>query len=138
MFEIYTRMLFHHETDADGVCHFSNYFRICEEAFFHVIASQQCTSQVFAIRDATAQYMKPLRFPNRFAVEIDLVEMKRSNFLLGFTIQTQNESNARIQLRFVPMCQENWTPIPLPENIKLYLKEKVKPYDANNNAILFR
>jgi len=136
--EHYSRMLFHHETDADGVCHFSNYFRICEETFFHMASDGALANQLFAIREASAQYMRPLRFRDRFEVKMDLMELRRSNFMIGFSIQIQSEPAARIQMRFVCIHPEKWEPVPLPEEIKTYLKEKVRQYDSNSNTFVIR
>lgn len=127
----YSRTLFHHETDADGVCHFSNYFRIAEETFFFIVEEMGRTC-IFAIREATAQYLQPLRFGNQFEVTTELIELRRSNFTLSFSIQTAGQQIAHMQMRFVSIDPANWEPIPL----SLELKERLKHYDASHAAAL--
>lgn len=122
---MYERSLFHYETDSDGVCHFSNYYRIAEEAFFKMIADG--SEHRFAVANSSAEYSKPLRYGSRFQVALELTEMRRSNFTLKFSITENGSTAAEVSLRFVALHAENWEVIPLTQT----LRERLKIYDTN-------
>ncbi len=122
----YSRKLFHYETDADGVCHFSNYLRICEEAFFHSIREGFCDLS-FAVKTAAIQYSHPLRFGSKFEVVIQLLSLRRSNFELTFTICENGETKAEATIRFATLNPATWEVIPLPEPFK----KRLENYDTN-------
>ncbi len=128
MSELYTRSLFHYETDADGVCHFSNYLRIAEEAFYHAFR-QKFPDLDFAVIESQAQYLHPLRFGSIFQVVIEKKEQRRSNFELLFTIQENEIPSARIKLRFVSIEPKQWEVIALPEK----LKQELQNYEPHPN-----
>ena len=126
------RKLHHYETDKDGVCHFSNYFRICEEAFSAVIHAE-CGDLTFAVVNATANYQKPLKAFDSFAVALRIVEMKRSSFQIQFSIQknmTDNDSSfnpvsdvyALITLKYVMIDPLTWKAIPITSLIENLIK----------------
>lgn len=126
--ELYTRSLFHYETDADGVCHFSNYFRIAEEAFYYAFRNK-FPELAFAVIESQAQYLRPLRFGSTFQVVIEKKEKRRSNFELLFTIQENGAAAAHIKLRFVSIEPKQWEVIALPEK----LKEELENYDPHSS-----
>ena len=78
----YSRSLHHYETDADGVCHFSNYLRIFEEAFEFSLAEAGFPiselEHTFAVFNLQVDYLRPLRPNITFNVIIDFLRIKRS------------------------------------------------------------
>ncbi|ATV20678.1 hypothetical protein CFN58_05785 [Pseudomonas avellanae] len=78
----YNRHLHHYETDADGVCHFSNYLRIFEEAFeFSLAEIGVASSKVehgFAVVGLQADYAYPVRAGEKFTAVIRFTCVKRS------------------------------------------------------------
>lgn len=78
----YARTLHHHETDADGVCHFSNYLRIFEEALEHAFEqSGVCASRLdhgLAVVAVNASYVHPLRHGDTFDVQFTFTQVNRS------------------------------------------------------------
>mgnify|MGYP002784301162 CR=1 FL=1 len=128
MSKLYTRSLFHYETDTDGVCHFSNYFRIAEEAFYDAFRDK-FPHLAFAVVESQAQYLRPLRFGSIFQVAIEKKERRRSNFELLFTIQENKIPSAHIKLRFVSIEPKQWEVIALPEQ----LKEELENYAPRPN-----
>lgn len=78
----YKRHLHHYETDADGVCHFSNYLRIFEEAFeFSLSQAGFATAKLehgFAVVGLQADYVYPLRAGDEFNANIHFPSVKRS------------------------------------------------------------
>ena len=79
---VYKRKLHHYETDADGVCHFSNYLRIFEEAFefslAHICFATEKLEHGFAVVGLQADYAYPLRAGDEFSAEIHFPLIKRS------------------------------------------------------------
>ena len=128
--ELYTRSLFHYETHADGVCHFSNYFRIAEEAFYHA-SRNKFPELSFAVIESQAQYLRPLRFGAPFQVAIEKKDKRRSNFELLFTIEENGVAAAYIKLRFVSIEPKQWEVIALPEK----LKQELENYDPHPSSI---
>jgi acyl-CoA thioester hydrolase len=128
MLKHYSRTLFHYETDADGVCHFSNYFRIGEEAFYHAIG-QSFSDMNFAVIESHAQYKNPLRFGSVFSVSIQKIEMRPSNFELSLLIEEKGLEVASLKIRFVAMDAKKWEIIPLSQE----LKQRLKEYDTRPN-----
>ncbi|WP_122586147.1 acyl-CoA thioesterase [Pseudomonas viridiflava] len=80
----YNRHLHHYETDADGVCHFSNYLRIFEEAFeFSLAEIGLASSKVehgFAVVGLQADYAYPVRAGEKFTAVLRFTSVKRSFF----------------------------------------------------------
>jgi len=72
----YSRKLFHHETDADGICNHSNYFRIAEEAFFYFLDSLGIPLNqlpiTLVVTKTQAIYKTPLKFNDLFKVRIQI------------------------------------------------------------------
>ncbi len=117
MIKVYSRYLFHHETDADGVCHFSNYLKICEEAL-HQLIRHEFMDLKFAVTSAQSEYLHPLHFGDLFSVSIEILNIRRSNFEALFSIEEEGILNAKISLRFIAIEPTQWTPIPLSEQFK--------------------
>lgn len=87
----YKRRLHHHETDADGVCHFSNYLRIFEEAFSEKLRSLGfATEQLahgFAVIEVTAIYRAPLRHGDAFEVNLSFSAVRRAALTAVATVR---------------------------------------------------
>ncbi|KMQ80211.1 hypothetical protein BPMI_03778 [Candidatus Burkholderia pumila] len=81
---VYRRRLHHHETDADGVCHASNYLRLFEEALCDVLRSlerpPEHLSHNIAIAQAVITYKHPLSYGDQFEVTLRFVAIRRARF----------------------------------------------------------
>lgn len=130
MFKPYTRSLFHYETDADGVCHFSNYFRIAEEAWHHAVR-QEFPNLQFAVIESHARYVRPLRFGSSFFVSIQKIETRRSNFEMSFLIEENQLEVAILKIRFVTIDAKTWEVVPLLAE----LKQKLDTYEHNRAIV---
>jgi len=90
---MYSRKLFHHETDANGVCHFSNYLKLIEELldstlFFNTINP----NTAFIITSLDIKYLKPIKYGDDFNISIISIDIKRTWFVLGFLICGQENT----------------------------------------------
>ncbi|KMZ12020.1 hypothetical protein BHUM_06485c [Candidatus Burkholderia humilis] len=81
---VYRRRLHHHETDADGVCHASNYLRLFEEALCDALRSlerpPEHLSHNIAIAQALVTYKHPLSCGDQFEVTLHFVAIRRARF----------------------------------------------------------
>ncbi len=111
----YQRRLFHHETDSDGVCHFSNYLRHFEEAFSETLTALDLPMETlphsFAVTDVTSQYSHPIRFGDQFAVALDFSGVRRSFLVADATITSNGAlcANVRVKLAAIDRDTGNST-----------------------------
>lgn len=133
---IYNRMIHVYETDKDGVVHFSNYFRFAEEALYSGLRdfgfSFEQTEYSMAMIDASANYIRPIKFAEQLNIVISDIKVKRVKLvaLLDFSDSQQNNV-ARIQLTFVLIDSENRRSMPVPEHLKSSLSQVIaKPEEC--------
>ncbi|MFP3209345.1 MAG: thioesterase family protein [Nitrososphaeria archaeon] len=91
-FSVEFRVLFV-ETDANGVVHFTNYFRYCERAeeeLFRAIGLEfplYAKQNVWFPRvEAHCKYISPCKYPDHIRVRVRLEELKEKAYRLGFAI----------------------------------------------------
>ena len=121
---IYARRLYQHETDSDGVCHFSNYFRIAEEALFFGLLRIGCAVPIntrLVVREATGVYLKSLRAHSEFSVKLSAVQISRATFGLIFDILVGDTNTTVLKLKFACVNTETDQPSPLPLDLKCSL-----------------
>ncbi|MBR8343530.1 acyl-CoA thioesterase [Burkholderia ambifaria] len=79
---LYKRRLHHHETDADGVCHASNYLRLFEEALCNAFCSlnrpPEHLPHNIAIAEVNVIYQRPLCYGDRFEVALAFATIRRA------------------------------------------------------------
>jgi YbgC/YbaW family acyl-CoA thioester hydrolase len=130
-FPFYYRDIHVHETDKDGVVHFSNYFRIAEEAIFtglkklgFCFEENKCS---MAMIEATAHYNHPIKFSDRIKVVVPKIIMQRVKFLA--TVEFLDERNiclASIQVKSVLIEINDRKAIPLPDTLKIAVERCVR------------
>lgn len=107
---IYQRRLFHHETDSDGVCHFSNYLRMFEEAFSEALAAldmpQESLPHSFAVTDVTSKYHRPIRFGETFTVTLDFANVRRAFLMTQATITSDGALCATVDVKLAAVSHE--------------------------------
>ncbi len=115
-----------HETDAAGIVHFSNYFRYAEEAETAALASLGIFSEEslrhysFPRVQASAQYNKPLRFPDVYTVSAVIKRIGRSSLTWCFDISTPGRTCAAVEVTSVRCSTEDGCPCPyFPHEIEL-------------------
>lgn len=88
---VYRRRLHHHETDADGVCHASNYLRLFEEALCETLRSlahpPEQLSHNIAIAHAAVTYRHPLSYGDQFEVSLRFAAIRRARFDVLATVR---------------------------------------------------
>lgn len=123
----YHRSIHIHETDQDGVVHFSNYLRIAEEAMFNAFRTFghgfQNTGQSVAMLDAAATYLYPMKFGDRIAVVLTECAIRRAKFMLNFEFRRNCDVCARVRLMLVTIDIDGRNAIAIPNIIKGKLTE---------------
>jgi YbgC/YbaW family acyl-CoA thioester hydrolase len=125
----YARRLFHHETDGDRVCHFSNYFRIFEEAMMEFLRARDVplehAEHSLAVVVAHADYVSPIRFGEMFTVTLALGEIRRSWFELNATLSGEGDGpRARMALKLAAISRDTGESVPLSPKLRALLADQ--------------
>lgn len=131
---IYNRSIHVYETDKDGVVHFSNYFKIAEEALYsglkHFGFSFEDTGYSMAMINTQAHYIHPIKFAEKLNVIIAEIKLKRSKLLFTLDFNNNHRVNlAKIQLTFVLIDAQKRKAIPVPEQLKFSLSQTIINHD---------
>lgn len=134
---IYKRIIHVYETDKDGVVHFSNYFKIAEEALYsglkHFGFSFKNSQYSMAMINAQAHYIHPIKFAEQLHVVIEEVKLKRTKLLFKFNFNNSCLINlAEIDLAFVVIDLEKRKAVPVPESLKFSLSQTM--IDPHSNG----
>lgn len=131
----YSRCLHHHETDSDGVCHFSNYFRILEEAFDHALASAGMPAHAlphgFAVVNAGCTYLHPLRYGEQFVVDVAFSSVRRSCMVADVVIRKCDLICARLTSRFAAIDRYSNASVPLARGVRAYFDDIRTPREEH-------
>lgn len=118
----YKRRLHHHETDADGVCHFSNYLRLFEEAFSEKLRSLGfATEQLahgFAVTEVTAIYRAPLRYGDAFEVSLSFSAVRRAALVAVATVRSAKGVCTVVTGTFAAIERDTNTSAPLDRRLR--------------------
>lgn len=120
---VYERRIHVHETDKDGVMHFSNYFKIAEEALYSGLRklgfSFENTEFSMAMVSTAAEYIHPVRFAEQLQIVFTEVKVSRVKikFLMNF-LNPDQTTLAKIQLLFVMIDPAGRKAIPVPGKLK--------------------
>lgn len=86
----YKRRIAFHETDAAGIVHFGNFFRLAEEAETHALASLGSIitrdGYLYPRVHAEADYLAPLRFFDEVSVHCRIIRIGSSSIEWKFDI----------------------------------------------------
>lgn len=122
---LYERRLHHHETDGDGVCHFSNYLRIFDEAFCEALVQLgmplESLSHSFAVTEVHTKYLRPLTFGELFQVEMQFSTVRRSFLVAEATIGTCDDVNSTLTVKLAAVSRENNTSTAVSEHLRAAL-----------------
>ncbi|MCB1935903.1 MAG: thioesterase family protein [Nitrosomonas sp.] len=120
---VYERLIHVHETDKDGVMHFSNYFKIAEEALYSGLRklgfSFENTEFSMAMINTSADYIHPIRFAEQLRIVFTGVKVSRVKikFMMDF-LDSNQTALAKVQLFFVLIEPEGRKAIPVPGHLK--------------------
>lgn len=89
----YERDVFYYETDRMGIVHHSNYIRWMEEARIDFLGQiglpydeVEQRGILIPVLSASAEYIKPFRFGDRFRVQLCLTEFTGLRFTMEYAI----------------------------------------------------
>jgi len=120
---VYERLIHVHETDKDGVMHFSNYFKIAEEALYSGFRklgfSFENTEFSMAMINTSADYIHPVRFAEPLRIVFTGVKVSRVKikFIMDF-LDSNQTSLAKVQLLFVLIEPGGRKAVPVPMDLK--------------------
>lgn len=99
----YERHLHHHETDGDGVCHFSNYLRLFEESMTGLLRELALPLEVMdatlAVTSVRAAYHHPLRHGDVLSVLTGVTAVRRTYADFTADIQSGATLCCRVDVR---------------------------------------
>lgn len=137
MFKL-THQVNFYETDMAGVVHFSNYYRLMEQAehaFFRTLdlaAHDPSVPQRFAwLRvHSSCNYRRPLRYPDKIEIEMRIGKLGRTSVTYQFDFQLLGDTNegpvAQGQV-IVAHAERNseadpWASTPIPPDVRRKLE----------------
>ncbi len=113
------------DTDAMGIMHFSNYFRLCERAEQYYLGSKDIKAEgIFLPRvHATCDYTYPLRFRQKARVEVTIKDTGKRHITFEYHIfnQTAGKLSAKCNI-VVAAVNANMEPVVLEDKIVEKLK----------------
>ncbi|MCL4446989.1 MAG: thioesterase family protein [Thermoplasmatales archaeon] len=115
------------DTDALGIMHFSNYFRLCERAeqfYFDSKKLSENTTLFLPRVHSSCDFSYPLRFKQKARVELVLKEIGNRHMSFDFSIMNESEHrlSARCQI-VVASVNEKMEPTNIGEEIVRKLTE---------------
>lgn len=116
------RHLHHHETDGDGVCHFSNYLRLFEEAMAGMLREAgvpiEALDTALAVTSVKADYLRPVRHGELFSVRIGVGALRRAYVDLSADIQVGEQGCCRLDVRVCAVTRDDGRSTGLPETLR--------------------
>ena len=131
---IYNRTVHIHETDRTGVIHFSNYYKIAEEALYTGLNRLGFSFGNFeyaiSVISSHTNYYQPIKFANHISVIITDIEIQQEHLTFNFAFNDSDHSClTETQITFVLVETKNRKTISIPEDLKNKLNKKT----ANQN-----
>lgn len=134
---IYNRTIHLHETDKNGIAHFSNYFKIAEEALYSGLKRLGFSFGNFeysiSVINTFANYHQPIRFADHLNIIITEIKNQREKLIFTFNFNnSDHDCLAEIQITFVLIETKNRKPIPIPEYLKIKLNQTIVEKNTEN------
>ena len=126
---IYNRTIHLHETDRTGVIHFSNYFKIAEEALYSGLNRLSFSFENFehaiSVISTQANYYQPIKFADHISVIITDIEIQQERLTFNFAFNDSDHTRlAETKLTFALIETKNSKTISIPEDLKNKLNQK--------------
>ncbi len=126
---IYNRTIHTHETDRTGVIHFSNYFKIAEEALYAGLNRLGFSFGNFeyaiSVISTQANYYQPIKFADHISVIITDIKIQQEHLIFNFYFNDSDHNRlTETQLIFVLIETKNRKTISIPEDLKNKIKQK--------------
>ncbi|MGC8645963.1 MAG: acyl-CoA thioesterase [Thermoplasmata archaeon] len=118
------------DTDALGIMHFSNYFRICErtEEEFRILNRLEVPGISFPRVHAECDYKYPLKFMDMAEITLEIGDIGKKHIRMEFRIynETKNRLSAICNI-VIASINDRFEPIEIPE----WFIEKLKNMKEN-------
>ncbi len=126
---VYERRVHFYETDAQGILHHSNYFRIFEETRGEFLRNlgfpysqlRQRGYEVVLI-DAYTKYLRPIFYDDLIRVELKLEELTKVRFSFSYTVTVGSELKAKGRTSHCVV--KNGKPVKIPKELYEVLSQK--------------
>lgn len=109
------------DTDALGIMHFSNYFKICERAeqsYFEYRNMEENYGIYLPRVHASCEFKRPLRFRDRAVISVKLSEVGKGHMTFQYSIKNRKdgELNANCSI-VVASVDKNMKPLDIPSEL---------------------
>lgn len=126
---IYNRTIHIHETDRTGVIHFSNYFKIAEEALYAGLNRLGFSFGNFeyaiSVISTQTYYYQPIKFADHISVIITDIEIQQEHLIFNFAFNDSDHAClTETQITFVLIETKSRKTISIPEDLKNKLNQK--------------
>ncbi len=125
------------ETDAAGIMHFSNHFRVCErveESFLRSLGFQYTAGSriTFPRVHAECDYKAPLRAGDEYTVAITGVELGRSSVTYKFSIYNESLGREAARCVIVAVAYDNIErrPVELPAEFRSAIENALRELET--------
>lgn len=127
---IYNRIIHAHETDKNGLVHFSNYFKIAEEALYLGLKRLEVSFDDFdytlAMVNTLADYYQPITIDDYINITIAKIKIQHDKLIFFLDFNDANRAClAKIQLTFILIDINNRKTMPVPEQLKAKLNRAI-------------
>ena len=129
---IYNRTIHIHETDRSSVIHFSNYFKIAEEALYLYLGLKRLGfsfgnfEYAISVINTEANYYQSIKLANHISVIITDIRIKQDHLIFHFDFNDSDHTClTETQLTFVLIETKNRKTIQIPEDLKNRLNQKI-------------
>ena len=113
------------DTDAAGVVHHAKYIYWLEAARIDMLDAIGCSYKSLQDRqiglvpvDISIQYKAPLKFDDRFYIELTPTSIKRASILLQGNVYLNSNLCASSVVTLACINEKTWKPMPLPQELK--------------------
>jgi acyl-CoA thioester hydrolase len=118
--------VYYEDTDSGGVVYYANYLRFMERArteWLRSIGYEQDSLAreqgiVFAVRNATMDFLKPGRFNQLLNVTVKLMQCGKATLTVAQKITSQEGANlCTAEIKLACVNGTTWTPSPIPASL---------------------
>lgn len=109
------------DTDALGIMHFSNYFRLCErteQLYFESRGLYESEKVVLPRVHASCDYLYPLKFRQRAKVKLSISEIGNRHVTFDYSIINESEGKLSAKCRIIAASvDKNMKPVKIGSDI---------------------
>ncbi|MCF8177189.1 MAG: tol-pal system-associated acyl-CoA thioesterase [Sulfuritalea sp.] len=116
-----TLRVYYEDTDAAGIVYYANYFRFIERGRTELLRElghdqneMMKANVAFAVRSASAEYLKPARLDDLLTVETAIESLGRAQIVFSQRIRRNDELLLDAKIRVACIDPTRGRPIPMP------------------------